>query len=137
MNQLTRKLQKAIEELEKLNKKLGYTPKYPSELSNKANYIIIQKGKYVSRRKWEETKFEMIEKQWVYLKDGYAKLINPSETVYFKLEEDAIGEVRNAREKDGALFCRKAMMGCGFSRNLCGQWEVKQLNPHLKTIVRK
>lgn len=41
------------------------------------------------------------------------------------------------RDKNGDLYVKKAMIGCGLALNLNGQWEVQQLFPHFQEIVKK
>lgn len=75
--------------------------------------------------------------EWVDWKSGSGKLTNPGKTFYLKLTASVIREVENQRDKDGVSYVRKAIIGSGMALNLNGQWEVRQLFPHLQTIVQK
>lgn len=70
-------------------------------------------------------------------KNGSSKLINPGKCFYLKLAGDFMREVRNARDKDGFSYCRKAMMVCGMALNLNEWWEVQQLFPHMHSILAR
>ena len=41
------------------------------------------------------------------------------------------------RDENGLSYARKAMIRCGLSQDLNGQWRVEQLFPHLQEIIRR
>lgn len=63
------------------------------------------------------------------------KLPNPGKSFFFKLADDTIRDVNLARDADGIIYVRKAMIRCGMSLNLNGRWDVEQLFPRLQEIV--
>lgn len=128
----------AQEALRLSNTVLRFLPKNATDLCQPADSFIIQKIKAVWRRRWDEKRLDMIKKnEWVDWKTGSGKLPNPGKTFYLKLAADVMREVGNARDKEGVSLTRKAMIGCGMALNFNGLWEVRQLFPHLQSIVSK
>lgn len=41
------------------------------------------------------------------------------------------------RDENGLSYARKAMIRCGLSQDLNGQWRVEQLFPHLQDITQR
>ena len=81
---------------------------------------------------------DMISKgNWVDWKKGSGKLTNPGKRFFLKLAAAVLRQVENERDEDGVSLVRKAMIGSGMALNLNGQWEVRQLFPHLQAIVSK
>lgn len=120
------------------NTTLRFLPKNATDLCQPADSFIIQQIKTVWRRRWDEKRMDMIKKkQWVDWRSGSGKLTNPGKVFYLKLAADVVREVDNQRDSDGVSLSRKAMMGCGMALNLNGRWEVRQLFPHLQSIVAR
>ena len=128
----------AIEALQKSSTSLKFLPKNSTDHCQPADSFIIQKINTVWRRMWDKKKLEMITKnEWIDWRSGSGKLTNPGKTFYLKLSAAVIREVENEKDSDGVSFVRKAMIGSGMGLNLNGQWEVRQLFPHLQNIVQK
>lgn len=54
-----------------------------------------------------------------------------------KLAARVVRDVNEMRDSDGLTYAQKAMIRCGLSRDLNGQWRIAQLFPHLKNIIEK
>lgn len=46
-------------------------------------------------------------------------------------------EVDVQKERDGFMYRRKDMMGCGMALNLNGSWEIHQIFLNLQKIIKK
>lgn len=128
----------ALAAMQKSHTTLHLLPKNATDLFQPADSFIIQNIKTVWRRKWEEKKLQMIrDGKWVDWKNGSGKLTNPGKTFYLKLAAAVLREVERDRDAGNVSYVRKAMIGSGMALNLNGQWEVRQLFPHLQEIVKK
>ena len=89
---------------------------------------------------WDDYKFQAIKDgKW---KDGgrvdgqsSGALENPGKTFFLKLAAEAVRRVNLQRDKNGVSFARKAMIRCGLSLDITGQWHVKQLSVELQQII--
>ena len=61
---------------------------------------------------------------------------NPEKRFFLKLVATAVQEVNNCRDSQGLTFARKAMIRCGLSLDVTGQWHIGQLNPDLQNIIK-
>lgn len=124
--------------LKNSNTELRTLPKNATELCQPADSFVIQKVKTAWRSRWDKKRMEMVtEEEWTDWKNGSGKLPNPGKRFFLQLAAEAVRDVAQQRDSDGVLYVRKAMIRCGMALNLNGQWEVKQLFPHLQEIVRK
>lgn len=120
------------------NTELRLLPKNATDLCQPADSFIIQKVKTAWRKIWDQKRLSMVsEEAWTDWKNGSGKLPNPGKKFFLELAAQAVRDVASQRDSDGVLYVRKAMIRCGMALNLNGQWEVKQLFPHLQTIVAK
>jgi hypothetical protein len=53
-----------------------------------------------------------------------------------KLAAESVRKVNNQRDSNGIFYARKAMIRCGLSLNINGQWQVEQLSPELQEICK-
>ncbi|KAE9233526.1 hypothetical protein PF004_g9644 [Phytophthora fragariae] len=130
------------DELHRLNASLRYLPPNATDLCQPADSFVIAKIKDVWSRMWNEKKIELIEdKEWQNKarKDGSysGKLKNPGKKFFLELADAAVKEVNGKRDKNGINYARKAMMRCGLSLGVDGNWRTTQLFPHLQEIVKK
>lgn len=57
--------------------------------------------------------------------------------LFLQLAFDVIRNVNSQRDKDGVLYSRKAMTLYASSKYINWVWHVKQLFPHLQSIIVK
>lgn len=104
--------------------------------------FVISKIKDEWMAMWDAYKFNAIKNgEW---KDGgradgnsSGALQNPGKTFLLKLAAEAVRRVNAQRTKSGISFARKAMIRCGLSLDITGEWHVKQLSVELQQIVEK
>lgn len=66
---------------------IRFLPKNATDLFQPADSFSVKKIKTVWRRKWDEKRFNMIEKEeWVDWKEGSRKISNPGENVICNLQ---------------------------------------------------
>jgi hypothetical protein len=75
--------------------------------------------------------------KWKNGEGSSGKLINPGKRYFLQLAADCIKAVNNMKDKNGLGWSRKAMIRCGLSLGLNGQWGVNQLSPELQEIIKK
>ena len=84
---------------------------------------------------WEEYKFKAIkEGSW---QDVYGAIKNPGKTFFLKLAVESVRRVNVQRDANGLTYSRKAMIRCGLSLDVTGEWHVGQLSLELQAIVGK
>lgn len=130
------------DELHRLNGRLRYLPLNATDLCQPADSFVIAKIKDVWLRMWSEKKIELIEdKEWqnkARKDDSYSvKLKNPGKKFFLELAAAAVKEVNGKRDKNGINCAIKAMMRCGLSLGVDGNWRTTQLFSHLQEIVKK
>lgn len=104
--------------------------------------FVISKIKDEWIAMWDDYKFQAIKAgKW---KDGgradgsnSGALENPGKTFFLKLAVEAVRRVNAQRDKNGISFARKAMIRCGLSLDVTGEWHVGQLTVELQEIVTK
>ncbi len=102
--------------------------------------FVISKIKDEWMEMWDEYKFNAIKNgRW---KDGEwgdgqssGALQNPGKTFFLKLAAEAVRKVNAQRDKNGISYARKAMIRCGLSLDVTGEWRVKQLSVELQKII--
>jgi hypothetical protein len=62
---------------------------------------------------------------------------NPSKTFFFHLAAKAVKRVNAMWNANGIGYARKAMIRCGLSLDVTGQWPVPQLSLELQQIFGK
>lgn len=124
-------LEKALADI---NTELRYLPKNSTNLVQPCDSFIIQKIKSAWSRRWEAHKISL-RKYGTWSDSG--KLPNPGKCFFLQLATNAVREVNLQGDENGISYARKAMIRCGMSLNLNGNWEVPQLFPKLQNIVRK
>jgi hypothetical protein len=62
---------------------------------------------------------------------------HPGKTWFLKLAASSARAVNLIRDKDGISYARKAMIRCGLSLDVTGQWHTGQLSSELQTIIKK
>ena len=103
-----------------------------------ADSFVIQKVKADWRARWDEKRMNMVtQDEWKSWKEGSGKLENPGKRFFLQLAADSVRDVSKQRDSVGVFYTRKAMIRCGMALNLNGQWEVKQIFPHLQEIFKK
>ena len=83
---------------------------------------------------WESYKLDAIKKGMWQDKSGATK--NPGKRFFLKLAANAVQEVNSCRDSQGLTYVRKAMIRCGLSLDVTGQWHIEQLNPDLQNIIQ-
>jgi len=83
---------------------------------------------------WEAYKFDAVKKgMW---QDVSGAIKNPGKCFFLKLAATAVQEVNNCRDSQGLTFARKAMIRCGLSLDITGQWYIGQLIPIFKILSK-
>jgi hypothetical protein len=71
---------------------------------------------------WEEYKYQAIKDgQWA---SGSGALQNPGKTFFLHVAAKAVQRVNVIRDANGIGYARKAMIRCGLSLEVTGQWHV-------------
>jgi hypothetical protein len=97
--------------------------------------FVISKIKDEWTTLWEAYKFKAIaDGEWQKV-SGAIK--NPGKTFFLNLAAEAVRKVNAQRDSNGISYARKAMIRCGLSLDVNGQWHVGQLSPELLGIVAK
>jgi hypothetical protein len=76
----------------------------------------------------------MKEGQWA---SGSGAIQNPGKTFFLHLAAKAVQLVNAMHDADGIGYARKALIRCGLSLDVTGQWHVPQLSLELQQIVGK
>jgi hypothetical protein len=97
--------------------------------------FVISKIKDAWTSLWEQYKFEAIrDGNWA---DVSGSIRNPGKTFFLKLAAESVRRVNAMKDSNGIGYARKAMIRCGLSLDITGEWHVKQLSPELQSIVAK
>ena len=128
--------------LQKLNATIRFLPPNSTDLCQPAYSFIISKIKDEWTHLWDEKKIDLIEagawqKNSKSPSGSSGKLKNPGKRFFLTLAATAVRRVNAMRDDHGITYARKAMIRCGLSKDLNGQWHEKQLFPHLQEIVKK
>lgn len=97
--------------------------------------FVISKIKDAWTDLWEQYKFKAIrDGDWA---DVSGAIKNPGKTFFLKLAAESVRRVNAMKDANGISYARKAMMRCGLSLDLTGQWHIEQLSVELQAIVAK
>lgn len=133
---MTENLKAALDEI---STEIRFFPANSTHLLQPADSFIIQKLKSAWNRTWEAHKLTMmrdvLDPETFDTASG--KIPNPGQRFFLELAAKSVMEVNQQRDEDGLTFARKAMIRCGLAKQSNGMWEVRQLFPHLQTIVSK
>jgi DDE superfamily endonuclease len=122
-------------QLNKMNTSIRFLVANVTDKIQPCDSYVISKIKDRWTELWEAYKLEAIQKgEW---QEVSGALKNPGKTFFLKLAARAVADVNKCRDKNGLTFARKAMIRCGLSLDVTGQWHVNQLTPELQAIVAK
>jgi hypothetical protein len=62
-------------------------------------------------------------------------LQNPEKQFFLRMTAEAIRRVNEQRDQIGLTYARKAMIRCGLSLDIIGEWHEKQLNRDLQIVI--
>ena len=130
----------AIKHLQTKNTVLHKLPSNVTHLVQPADSFVIQKLKDAWRRHWDGYSLKAIEEgKWNDKKNprGSGNIINPGKRFFLKLAANCVRDVNRQRTSEGITYARKAMIRCGMSLNLNGNWEEDQVSNELQEIVAK
>jgi hypothetical protein len=97
--------------------------------------FVISKIKDEWSSMWGECKYQASKDgQWA---SGSGSIKNPGKMFVLHLAAKAIQRVNAMRDANGIGYARKAMIRCGLSLDVKGQWHVPQLSLELQQIVGK
>lgn len=120
-----------------INTEVRFFPANATDLLQPADSFVIQKIKTAWRKRWEEHKAILIRAAVTSNSYGTASGLfkNPGKKFFLKLAAAAVRDVNKERDENGMTYARKAMIRCGLSKQKNGLWEIRQLFPHLQTII--
>jgi len=61
----------------------------------------------------------------------------PKNRFFLRMAAEAVCRVNEQRDQTGLTYARKAMIRCGLSLDITGEWHEKQLNRDLQIIIEK
>jgi hypothetical protein len=64
-------------------------------------------------------------------------LQNPGKPFFLRLAAEVVRRVNEQRDQTGLTYAHKAMIRCGLSLDIAGEWHEKQLNRDLQIIIEK
>ncbi len=70
-------------------------------------------------------------------REGFGALQNPGKPFFLRMAAKVVRRVDEQRNQTGLTYARKAMICCGLSLNITGEWHEKQLNRDLQIIIEK
>ena len=128
--------------LNAINTDVHFLPENATDLCQPADSFVISKIKDAWTTRWDKEKVDLIEgDQWknnIRVDGSWSgKLKNPGKSFFLKLAADSVRDVNRQTDVNGMNFARKAMIRCGLSLNVSGEWEEKQLFPHLQNIIKE
>lgn len=122
--------------LRKINYAMRFLPKNATDLCQPVDSFVIQKVKERWTELWEEKKMVMLNgPEWTQGTLVSGKLPNPGKSFFLHLASQAVRDVNGMRDENGLNYARKAMIRCGLSLDVNGQWRKEQLFPHLQMII--
>jgi hypothetical protein len=84
---------------------------------------------------WEEYKYQAIKDGlWA---SGSGAIQKPGKTFFLHVASKAVQRVNAMRDTNGIGHARTAMIRCGLSLDVTGQWHVPQLSLELQQMVGK
>jgi hypothetical protein len=97
--------------------------------------FVISKIKDAWMEIWDDYKFKAI-KDGLW-REGSGVLQNPEKPFFLRMAAEAVRRVNEQRDQTGLTYARKAMIRCGLSLDITGEWHEKQLNRDLQIIIEK
>jgi len=61
----------------------------------------------------------------------------PENRFFYRMAVEAVRRVNKQRDQTGLTYACKAMICCGLSLNIIGEWHEKQLNCNLQIVIEK
>ena len=123
--------------LEKLKASLRFLPPNSTDVCQPCDSFVIQKLKERWVALWDEKKATLLTSpEWVEGR-GSGKLPNPGKRFFLKLAATVVRDVNKMRDDNGISYARKAMLRCGLSLDISGEWRVEQLFLQLQDIIRR
>jgi hypothetical protein len=84
---------------------------------------------------WDDYKFKTI-KDGLW-REGSSALQNPRKPFFLRMAAEVVRRINEQRDQTGLTYARKAMIRCGLSFDITGEWHEKQLNRDLQIIIEK
>ena len=109
--------------LQKLKTSLRFLPPNATDLCQSCDSFVIQKLKDRWLALWDEKKSELLKSPEWNDGVGSGKLPNPGKQFFLQLAARVVRDVNCMRDENGLSYARKAMIRCGLSQDLNGQWE--------------
>jgi DDE superfamily endonuclease len=126
----------SVAALSRIRTTVRFLPPNSTHLTQPCDSFLIQKIKAEWRRRWDEEKLKMIEKgMWKDGPNSSGKLINPGKKHFLQLAADCVKSVNSMKDGSGLSWSRNAMIRCGLSLGLNGEWSREQLSPELQEII--
>eukprot|EP00474_Spongospora_subterranea_P006152 CRZ06610.1 hypothetical protein [Spongospora subterranea] len=135
--------EKAESRIKTLGACLRYLVACATDKIQPCDSFVISKIKDEWTRRWELYKFEQIKSgvgfKNIGRKDGRnsGAIKNPKKTWFLQLAADCVRAVNAMRDENGVSYAGIAMIRCGLSLDLHGQWHTGQLSLDLQTIIKK
>jgi DDE superfamily endonuclease len=121
-------------QLSRLNASFRFLVANATDKIQPCDSYVISKIKDSWMAHWESYKLDAIKKgMW---QDVSGAIKNPGKRFFLKLAATAVQEVNSCRDSQGLTYARKAMIRCGLSLDVTGQWHIEQLNPDLQNIIK-
>ncbi len=121
--------------LESSNATLRYLVVAATDKIQPCDSFVISKIKDAWMEIWDDYKFKAI-KDGLW-REGSGVLQNPEKPFFLRMAAEAVRRVNEQRDQTGLTYARKAMIRCGLSLDITGEWHEKQLNRDLQIIIEK
>jgi DDE superfamily endonuclease len=109
--------------LRKIRTSIRFLPPNSTNLTQPCDSFVFQEIKEEWSRRWDADKVAMVQSgKWKIGEGSSGKIINPGKRYFLQLAADCIKAVNNMKDKNGLSWSRKAMIKCGLSLGLNGQW---------------
>ncbi|SPQ96949.1 unnamed protein product (mitochondrion) [Plasmodiophora brassicae] len=127
--------QEATRQLNSMNATIRFLVANATDKIQPCDSFVIAKIKMRWIEQWEAYKMNAInDGDWQRVSGA---LKNPGKTFFLKLAADSVKYVDSCRDANGLKYARKAMIRCGLSKDVTGEWRIQQLSPELQAIVAK
>lgn len=137
---------KALQEvLRKKNTVLQFFPPSCNHMCQPAE-LVVARIKDVWCKRWDTKKMNEVTQnsiQGVFIAPEHEAItseksvVHPRNHYFLSLAAESIRAVNAERDANGMSHARKAMIRCGLSLDVDGNWSVRQLSPELQRIVQQ
>jgi hypothetical protein len=120
--------------LESSNATLRYLVVATTDKIQPCDSFVISKIKDAWMEIWDDYKFKAI-KDGLWC-EGSSALQNPGKPFFLRMAAEAIHQVNEQRDQTSLIYARKAMIHCGLSLDITGEWHEKQLIAIFKSSLK-